>query len=289
MHIALRQRFLLGFELAVVGAAVVAWRLWPQSLWAVVLVGSVAMLAGWAVAAVSNRRLHRSISRVRRAAEAIGRGELSRRVELQPGDEIEKLVRSFNQMADRLEQTAREERELQQQLTRSEKLAVVGELAATVAHEVNNPLDGLQNCSRIIRRSADQPQQVRRMLDLMDGGLYRIEMIVRQLLSLARDEVTHLEPTRLDEVVGEAALFLEPKIAKRQIRLVQDLPEQPLWVNCDRQQMVQVVINLMLNAVDSMPEGGCLTVQVAAGKGEKTASLTVRDNGRGISPDHLPR
>jgi len=289
MHIALRHRFLLVFELAVLVLATVVWLVWSEAVWPIAVVAGAVMVVGWVLGLVGNWRIHRSLSRVRRAAEAIGRGDLSRRVELRPGDEIEKLVRSFNQMADRLERTVSEERELQRQLTRSEKLAVIGELAATVAHEVNNPLDGLQNCSRIIRRSAEDPQRVRHLLDLMDGALYRIEMIVRRLLTLARDETTRLAPGRLDEIVTEAIAFLEPRVGKQGIDLVVRIPDQPVFVVCDRQQMVQVMINLIVNGLDSMSDEGKLTVELATDSRNRLVKIRIGDTGGGIAPEHLAK
>jgi len=287
MHLALRHKFLFAFESAMLVVGALAWVVWPGARLPMVVVTGTAMLVGWALLAVGSWRLHQSLSRVRRAAEAVGRGDLSRRVELQPRDDIEKLVRSFNQMADRLEQTVSEERDLQQQLTRTEKLAAIGELAATVAHEVNNPLDGLQNCSRIIRRSAEDPQKVRHLLELMDGALYRIEMIVRRLLMLARDEPPRLAVTPLNEVITEAIAFVEPRVARQGVQLVTELSE-PLYVECDRQQLVQVLINLMVNALDSMPNGGQLTIGLKPGKGGRL-DLSVRDTGSGIAPEHLTR
>ena len=288
MHLALRHKFLLAFEGALIAIGALGWLLCASARLPIVVVTGTAMLVGWLLLVAGSWRLHQSLSRVRRAAEAIGRGDLSRRVELQPRDDIEKLVRSFNQMADRLEQTVLEERDLQQQLTRTEKLAAIGELAATVAHEVNNPLDGLQNCSRIIRRSAEDPQKVRHLLDLMDGALYRIEMIVRRLLMLARDEPPRLAVTPLNEVITEAIAFVEPRIARQAVELVSEVPEQPVYVECDRQQLVQVLINLMVNALDSMPDGGQLTVGLTPARGGQLA-LLVRDTGSGIAEEHLAR
>jgi len=189
-------------------------------------------------------------------------------------------------MANRLEDTVKEQRRLQERLTRSEKLALIGELAATVAHEVNNPLDGLQNCTRIARRNLDDEQQLRQMLDLMDGGLYRIEMIVKRLLSLSKEHVAQLAPTPVDEVVEEAKLFVEGKVAKNQVELVTDLPSEQVYALADRQQLVQALINLMLNAVDSMPEGGRLTVGVPAPH-RGTLTIAVSDTGSGMTPEEI--
>ena len=288
MRIALRHKFLLAFELAILAAAVVVRLVWPDVVWPIAALAMAVMAIGWVGYLIATWWIHQSLSRIRKAAEAVGRGDLSRRVELHPRDEIEKLVRSFNQMADRLEQTVTEERVLQAQLTRSEKLAAIGELAATVAHEVNNPLDGLQSCSRIIRRSMDEDAgRVREMLDLMDTGLYRLEMTVRRLLTLARDETVNLAPGEMTQIVNEAVEYVEARIGRQAVTLVKEMPDAPIYVDCDQQQLVQVLINLLGNALDSMLDAGTLTVQLTHDQDNGHVRLTVHDTGSGISPEHL--
>lgn len=290
MHIGVRRKFLVGYQATILVGALAVLLRWPESRWPILILTGISVLTGWAVATISNRWLHKSIGRLRRAADAIGRGDLCNRVEVHPGDELAKLARSFNQMADRLERTAEEERRLQEQLMRSGKLAVIGELAATVAHEVNNPLDGMQNCSRLIRRSTDDPQRIRRLLDLMDAGLYRIEMIVRRLLTLARDDAPQIRPVRLDEPINEAVMFLEPKIVRREVEFVRRFGDRPIYVRADRQQITQVMINLILNALDSMPDGGRLSVVIGEPDlTRRTVRVEVTDTGLGIPEQQQQR
>ncbi len=283
MHIGIRRKLLVGYQAAFVCGAAVIFAIWPESAWPVVLLMAYGLVVGWMVASISNWWLHRSISRLRRAADAIGRGDLTERVEVHTGDEMAKLARSFNQMADRLEETVNEERRLQEQLTRSEKLAVIGELAAEVAHEVNNPLDGIQSCSRLIRRNVDDTHRVRQMLDLMDTGLYRIEMIIRRLLTLARDDRPQIAAVRLEEILNDAVMFLEPKIARREIEFTRQFGNGRVCIRADRQQITQVMINLLLNAIDSMPEGGRLALRVSEPDRRRgRVRVEVGDTGCGI-------
>jgi signal transduction histidine kinase len=283
MHLGVRRKLVLGYQAAMLAGTLVLCAIWPESLLPIFVFTAYALLGAWVVAVISNWWLHRSISRLRRAADAIGRGDLTGRVEVQSGDELAKLARGFNQMADRLEQTVKEERRLQAQLTRSEKLAVIGELAAEVVHEVNNPLDGVQNCSRLLRRGINDPHRVRQMLDLMDTGLYRIEMIIRRLLTLARDDAPQIAAVRLDEILNDAVMFLEPKIARREIEFVSELGDGPVYIKADRQQITQVAINLILNAVDSMPDGGRLALRIGQPDlGRGVVRMEVSDTGCGI-------
>jgi len=289
MRIGLRGQLLLGMWAIITACAAVALLLWPEAFRAVAVVAGGAGLAAWLATFVGNRRLQASLGRMRRAADAIGRGDFSCKVPVHPRDELAKLARAFNQMAERLEKTVQKEQRLEEQLTRSEKLALIGELAATMAHEVNNPLDGIQNCSRIIRRNLDDPQQVRRLLDLMDTGLYRIEMVVRRFLTLSREGVSRLVPTRLDEVVNDAVVFVAPRITKRRIELTTEAPQMPVFAQADRQLLGQALINLMVNAADSLADRGRLTVRIHQPEpGDTVVKLSVEDTGCGIAPEHLP-
>jgi signal transduction histidine kinase len=153
---------------------------------------------------------------------------------------------------------------------------------------VNNPLDGLQNSTRIIRRNLDHPEQVRQLLDLMDSGLYRIEMIMRRLLTMSRDEPVCPLPTRMDEIVDDALMFAQPKLTRYGIELVRDFPDAPVFGNADRVQMAQVLINLMINATDAMRSGGKLTIRCRMGNHGQSVLLDVIDTGTGIAPEHLP-
>lgn len=290
MHLNLRQKYSLAYMAVIAVSAAVVMLCWREHAQGVAVMAVVAVVAGGVVWTIAARRLQRSIGRLRRAADAIGAGDFAQTIACEEGDDLARLVQAFNRMAERLGQMADEEEHLRSQLARSERLAAIGELAATVAHEVNNPLDGLQNCTRILRRDANRSEQAGRLLDLMDSGLYRIEMIVRRLLSFARDETMNLVPTRLADVVGDALLFLQPRLDKHGISLVQEGFDRPVFAVADRTQMAQVVINLLLNAVDSTAAGGRITIRIAEpADADREARLVVEDNGGGIAPEHLPR
>lgn len=289
VHLNLRQKYSLAFTAVIAGTAGLVMLWLHEDAYGVGVMALVAIGVGWLAWAVAAWRLQRSIGRLRQAAEAIGSGDFTQSIPCDEDDDLAKLVQAFNRMADRLERMADEERRLRGQLSRSERLAAIGELAATVAHEVNNPLDGIQNCTRIIRRTPENAEQTRRMLDLMDSGLYRIEMIVRRLLSFARDEAMNLVPTPLGDAVNDALLFVQPRLDKHGIELVRRGSEASVFAMADRTQLAQALINLLLNAVDSITSHGRVTVSVLE-PDETTpfVRLTVEDNGGGIAPEHIP-
>lgn len=288
MHFGPRRRYLLGYCVLVGAAAGGMVVFWPRQRPGIVAMLFVSLAAGWVMARVSNRRLRRRMHRLRELADAIGRGELGHRISLHGHDDFAKLAESLDRMAAELENRVREQEGLQKELARAEKLAMIGELAATVAHEVNNPLDGLQNATRIIRRNPHDVEQARRLLDMMDGGLYRIEMIVRRLLSLSRAEPVSLQPVRLEEVVDDALSFVQPRLERGHVEVARDFPAEPLTVRADRMQLAQVLINLALNAADAMPHGGRLRLSSRLDASGECVCLEVGDTGTGIEPQHLP-
>lgn len=295
-----RHKLLLMLQTAIVVSGIFAWAYDPAAWRPLLICVGGACLATFLCGRLARRYLNVSIGRLRRIADDVGHGRPTGTLEVQPGDDMYKLTAAVNLLASRLEEASREEKRLHEALRRRERLAFLGELAASVAHEVNNPLDGVQNCTRILRRSADDPERTRQMLDLIDSGLERIELIVRRLLTLAREHVVRPSPTRLSAVLESAVESVQPKIDGRRIQLVRDYDTADDHVVVDSPLLAQVFVNLILNAADSMAPGGTLTLRLQrqpAGASTDAAAacnrpdvflVEVSDTGSGISADVLP-
>ncbi|CUH80789.1 cache domain-containing protein [Tropicibacter naphthalenivorans] len=178
------------------------------------------------------------------------------------------------------------------QLVMSEKLASIGEITAGVAHEINNPVAVIQGNVDVMRECLppESAAAVKTELDLIDQQVTRIDAIVGKLLQFARpgDYASYDRTVDLGPVVGDCLVLVEHEISKRQIAVTQDLPPTPP-VRIDPGEMQQVVINLIVNAVQAMGQTGALSLTLGACARDEAdgVCLTVRDSGPGIAPDRL--
>jgi signal transduction histidine kinase len=169
----------------------------------------------------------------------------------------------------------------QAQLVRSERLSALGEMSATVGHELRNPLGAVTNCLFLIRNAlkADAGERLQRQLDTADREVAAATLIVSDLLEFARARAPMLAPVDVEDLVSEA---LEVAPLPRGIAVVRR-GEHPPAVNADRDQLRQVLLNLLSNAYDAMPEGGTLEITTEAGEG--SLEVTIADSGIGMDAE----
>jgi len=199
-------------------------------------------------------------------------------------DEVGRLAGKFGDLCTRLDISQRELDQAREQVFQNEKLAALGRLTAGIAHEINNPLGGMQNCVKSMREDPDDHDMVRRYLGLLDKGLVRIGQTVRQLLNFGRREPLQPRRVQVDELIRECFELLSH--SHRNVEIVLDLHlGQPCLV--DVEALKQVIVNIGLNAIQAMWNGGTLTV-TSRGT-DSTIVLTFADTGCGISPEHLAK
>ena len=288
----------LSLQVAAVCSGGAALLIWPDAWNAVAVCLAGTLLASLICERVASRYLRRTLGQLRRAADDLGRGGHPTTITTQPGADFHKLVNAINLVANRLAEASEEEKRLQVELRRRERLAFLGELAATVAHEINNPLDGIQNCSSILRRSLNDPVRAPQMLDLIDSGLVRIDTIVRRLLTLAREHVIRPSLARMRDIVESALDASGAKIEARGIEVLREYDDEDDVVMVDPQLLEQAFVNLFLNAVDSMPGGGELRIAISREtgglkternpEGVNGVNVEIADTGAGIPDDVLP-
>jgi len=178
-------------------------------------------------------------------------------------------------------------KKLEQQIRNSEKLASVGKLAAGVAHEINNPLGGILNCLYNMRKGTLSLSRQEEYLASMEDGLRRVQRIVRQLLDFSQQHNPELALADINQVVKRVLLLTDhlfvPHRVQLETALSPDIPELMI----DRHMMEQVLMNLVLNAIQAMRAGGVLTIRTSMD--EAHCLVRIQDSGCGISSSVLPR
>ncbi|TKS59787.1 MAG: PAS domain-containing sensor histidine kinase [Nitrospira sp.] len=180
-----------------------------------------------------------------------------------------------------------ETKKLEQQIRNSEKLASVGKLAAGVAHEINNPLGGILNCLYNLRKGALSPTRQEEYWASMEHGVRRVQKIVRQLLDFSQQHEPEFSPTDINRIVDQVLVLTTHLFAPNRIRLETVLGHGLPSLMVDRHMIEQVLMNLILNAVQAMKSGGVLTIRTSVAEG--VCRVEVRDTGSGIPPAVLSR
>jgi PAS domain S-box-containing protein len=173
------------------------------------------------------------------------------------------------------------------QLWQTAKLATMGELAASIAHELNNPLAilSLRIESRRMQLPADDP--VQRELSIMEQEVERMAGLVQNLLQFSRTSDRQLSTLDLQEEVEKTLELMSGHLANRQILVEREYAADAPMVIVDRQQMRQLFLNLISNAADSMAGGGVLTIRIAPTNERTAVQVEVQDTGAGILPEHM--
>jgi PAS domain S-box-containing protein len=183
-----------------------------------------------------------------------------------------------------------ERKRLEEQLVRSERLAAIGELAAEVAHEINNPLGGIQNFVKMVAREPANVQQTKEFVELIQEGLNRIEVIVKRLTTFSKPHVLKMSNHDLNNIIESSLIFMQHRMENEKISLQKRLASKLPKVYVDFDSISQVIINLMANAFDSMPNGGKLLIESRLCKDQDSCvQFSLADTGCGIKKDEADK
>ncbi len=197
-------------------------------------------------------------------------------------DEIGNLSEQFSELCNRLIGYQTELDKTRQQTLFNEKMASMGILSAGIAHEVNNPLGGMLNCVKSMRENPEDQEMRERYLPLLDKGLKRIEHTMRQLLNFGRQEPLQLRKINVGTLLSECLELLSYKL--KGIQIIQD---NTIETECyvDAEGLKQIFVNLGLNAIQAMPDGG--TLNIRSEMNGQQLQFTFEDTGTGIAKDIL--
>jgi signal transduction histidine kinase len=176
----------------------------------------------------------------------------------------------------------------QERLVHSTKMAAIGELAANVAHEVNNPLTSVLGYTTHLLKTLDLPDSPKRVLEMMEQETLRVRKIIRNLLDFSRQKATWMQPSDIALPLKETAAFVQGAAESSSVRIHAEYSDSPVLVSIDANEMKQVFINIINNALQAMPEGGDLRIRLITDGGQQ-AVIEFADTGAGILPGNMKK
>jgi two-component system, NtrC family, sensor histidine kinase HydH len=210
-------------------------------------------------------------------------------VQVHGGDELASIRKQVELVVDRLRRTGEELRTAQDEVLRSERLAAIGGLAAGVAHELRNPLTSVKLLlQHAASRGGDAVVAAPRVALILDE-IDRMESTIQGLLDFSRPAQPHRKLHDLRTTIERALHLVEGRAEKQQVETELRLGLEPLWVNGDPQQLHQVFVNLLINGIEAMPDGGALAVSLVSELATNEVIVEIVDTGDGIPADLLPR
>ena len=278
----------------------------------------IAVILGGTSAAFIYWMVRVPIRRLIAGTQRIAQGELDTRVAISSADEVGELARAFNLMSENLEQAQAEITEwaatlevkvvektadlgrAERQILHMEKMASLGKLSATVAHEINNPLAGILSYARLTERelgrgelTPEERAELIRYQALVRKEAARCGQIVQSLLLFAKGSAPRMATHHLHEIVERSLMLIQHQVARAGIQIEYRPPTGDDRLTCDGDRIQQALLAFLVNAIEAMPDGGTLGLGLAPGPplhagGSPSLAITVTDTGPGIAPAVLP-
>jgi two-component system sensor histidine kinase HydH len=257
-------------------AALERLAVWQLFVTLALISGLISVLVSFFVA----RRISRPVQVLTKGLRAVATGDYQARVPQEGGRELEELAAGFNTMTEQLEYL----RSMEAEMRRRQQFASLGEAAAVIAHEIRNPLGIIKTSSQVVRTKAGLRAPEDRLIGFILEEVARIDRLVQEILDYVRPKETHrklLDPLR--DVIDRVSAVTAPELHRHGITCVVlgRADNAPVWADAD--QLYQALLNLILNAVDAMPDGGRLTIHLI--RDGDTLEVHVEDDGTGIDGD----
>lgn len=261
----------------------------------VIALGVIVIGVWWSLTLFVDQPLQQLVAVMGRAEG----GDLSARVETGSSDEFGRLARNFNAMISKLDTAQAEiERYHQEQLARADRLATIGEMAAAIAHEIRNPLTGISGALSVLSRNFSPEDPRRDIVRETHLLIERLNKSVEEILHYSRPSQPQLQVVSLADIIDRTVSLLEGEARKARIHITKEyvgpsggdgaVPA----VNADPHQLQQVLMNLVLNAVQASAAGGEIRIRMHAADdpaGQPCAYIEIEDSGKGMSTDEVAK
>ncbi len=252
------------------------------------------------------------VRKLTQGTQEIMKGNLDHRIRVRSSDEIGDLAASFNEMSeelgrardeltqwaytleDKVEQKTDELRRALSNMVQMEKMASLGKLAASVAHELNNPLAGILAYAKLLKKkmekgniSADNIEEIGGELAMIADESARCGNIVNNLLLFSRQKVGEFQSQNLTTIIEQSLKLIAHHLTMHNVKCELRVPDEAAEAICDPQQIEQALIALEINAIEAMPEGGTLTVEMRVLEEGRFVQIKVADTGTGINKEDM--
>ena len=283
-----------------------SWRMLAYTMFALLDISLLTWLFVW-------RLVGQPLKHLKDGTSELAGGNLGYQLEVDSTDEAGQLASSFNRMSlqlraaneeivawaktleDRVDQRTRELKRAHEHVLHVEKMATIGKMAAVVAHEINNPLSGILTYAKLLKKwiqrgeaEASKKNDAEQCLDLIADESRRCGDLVKNLLTFSHTSPMNVQTTDLNTVVDRSVRLVAHQLELNGVELHLDLPSNLPAIQCDPGQIEQVLLALIMNAIDAMPRGGNLWVSTRMGDESDELAIEVRDDGSGIPPEILP-
>ena len=237
-----------------------------------------------------SQRISRSVKELVRSSERVAHGDLDQRVEIRSGDELQELAETFNFMAAALKKRDQQLKEqAAKKVMESERLAMIGQLAAGVAHEINNPLTGIVTYAHLLLERLAAGSREHDMTQKIATQANRCRVIIRGLLDFARQRKPDKRPCSVNAVLAECVALVAHQSLFHNIEFVKRFGDDLPMVPMDPSQIQQVFMNVIINAAEAMLEGGRLTLTTRYDPAGECVEAEFADTGCGIGEADMER
>lgn len=261
-----------------------------QMVWVFVGITLAGAALSTLIALWISRQISSPIRNLVNASRQLANGNLDAKVELTSGDELGKLSYRFNQMAEALRERDERLKEFtKRKIMESERLAIVGQLAANVAHEINNPLQGIVTYSSLLLEKDICDEPSRRNIEKIVTQANRCREIIRGLLDFSRQKKPVKTLTNINALLRGCVSLVENQAQFHNIEIVKNLDDSLPMIVIDPSQIERVFLNLIINAAEAMNGGGTLTLTTNLGMNSKNIEIEVKDTGHGISIENMEK
>ena len=249
-----------------------------------ILIGCSGLLIGVGGAALLARRITKPLDKLVEGTVKISKGDFSQAIDIDSQDEIGELAQSFNEMSEQLQLTRKRMEAANRRLLQAEKLASIGRISASIAHEIRNPLTSVKLNIQKVSESEGLDDIDQEHLDISQEGIGHIENFIKELLNFTRVSELQLNYFSVEQIVDESIKMIRNTLKLKDVELVKQVQDRLPQVLVDGDKIRQVLLNILHNACEAIDNGGKIIVALSLLRGRRGRKVRIRisDNGPGI-------